>query len=55
MLAEVGRWAGRELLIALVALILFLFTGKYVLRAMHVSEPAMTISARHDVPRPQGN
>jgi MarC family membrane protein len=34
----------RELLIALVALILFLFAGKYVLRALHISEPAMTIS-----------
>ena len=34
----------RELLIALVALILFLFAGKYVLAALHISEPAMTIS-----------
>jgi len=34
----------RELLIALVALIVFLFAGKYVLAALHISEPAMTIS-----------
>jgi multiple antibiotic resistance protein len=34
----------RELLIALVALILFLFAGKYVLAALHISEPAMVIS-----------
>jgi multiple antibiotic resistance protein len=34
----------RELLIALVALVLFLFAGKYVLAALHISEPAMVIS-----------
>jgi MarC family membrane protein len=34
----------RELLIALVALILFLFAGKYVLTALHISEAAITIS-----------
>jgi MarC family membrane protein len=34
----------RELLIALVALILFLFTGKYLLSLMHISEPALAIA-----------
>ena len=38
------RVLGRELLIALVALILFLFAGKYVLAVLHISEPAMVIS-----------
>ena len=34
----------RELLIALVALVLFLFAGRYVLAALHISEPALLIS-----------
>ena len=34
----------RELLIALLALMLFLFAGRYVLAALHISEPALLIS-----------
>ena len=34
----------RELLIALGILCIFLFFGKYILDAMHISEPALTIS-----------
>lgn len=34
----------RELLIALLALILFLFAGKYLLLLMHISEPALAIA-----------
>jgi multiple antibiotic resistance protein len=34
----------RELLIALVALILFLFTGRYLLQVLQLSEPALTIA-----------
>lgn len=34
----------RELLIALVALVTFLFAGKYILSALHISEPALTIA-----------
>lgn len=34
----------RELLIALFALIVFLFAGKYVLAALHISPPALAIS-----------
>jgi multiple antibiotic resistance protein len=34
----------RELLIALFALILFLFAGRYVLAALRISEPALLIS-----------
>ena len=34
----------RELLIALVALLLFLFAGKTILGVLHISEPAMTIA-----------
>jgi len=34
----------RELLIALLALVLFLFAGRYVLAALHISEPALLIS-----------
>lgn len=34
----------RELLIALVALVVFLFAGKHVLAALHISEPALTIA-----------
>jgi multiple antibiotic resistance protein len=34
----------RELLIALLALLLFLFAGRYVLAALHISEPALLIS-----------
>jgi MarC family membrane protein len=34
----------RELLIALVVLIVFLFAGKHLLSAMHISEPALIIA-----------
>jgi multiple antibiotic resistance protein len=34
----------RELLIALLVLIVFLFAGKHLLAAMHISEPALTIA-----------
>jgi small neutral amino acid transporter SnatA (MarC family) len=34
----------RELLIALVALVLFLFTGRYVLEALQISPPALVIA-----------
>jgi multiple antibiotic resistance protein len=34
----------RELCIALVALVLFLFAGKYLLEALHISEPALLIA-----------
>ncbi len=34
----------RELLIALGVLVFFLFTGKYVLSALHISEPGLTLS-----------
>ncbi|MFO0966398.1 MAG: MarC family protein [Gemmataceae bacterium] len=34
----------RELLIALVALVLFLFAGQHILEALHISEPALTLS-----------
>lgn len=34
----------RELFIALVVLVFFLFTGQYVLKMLHISEPALTIS-----------
>jgi multiple antibiotic resistance protein len=34
----------RELLIALVVLVLFLFAGKALLRALHISEPALLIA-----------
>lgn len=34
----------RELLFALVALLVFLVAGKYLLRTLHISEPALTIS-----------
>jgi multiple antibiotic resistance protein len=34
----------RELLIALVALILFLFAGRYLLAVLHISAPALTIA-----------
>ena len=34
----------RELLIALVVLVLFLFTGPYLLRALHISDPALSIA-----------
>jgi len=34
----------RELLIALVALLVFLVAGKYLLRTLHISEPALTIA-----------
>ena len=35
----------RELLIALLALVLFLSAGRYVLAALHISEPALLIGA----------
>ena len=34
----------RELLIALVVMVLFLFAGQYVLQALQISEPTLTIS-----------
>ncbi len=34
----------RELLIALVALVLFLFVGRYLLQVLQLSEPALTIA-----------
>jgi MarC family membrane protein len=34
----------RELLIALLVLIVFLFAGKYLLSAMHISEPALLVA-----------
>jgi len=34
----------RELLIALLALILFLFLGQYLLRLLNISEPALTVA-----------
>jgi MarC family membrane protein len=34
----------RELLIALVALVLFLFLGQHLLRALHISDPALTVA-----------
>lgn len=34
----------RELLIALVILLTFLLTGQYILQALHVSEPALTVA-----------
>ncbi len=34
----------RELLIALGVMVLFLFSGKYVLQLLHVSEPGLTLS-----------
>lgn len=34
----------RELLIALVALVLFLFTGQFVLRFLGISEPSLTVA-----------
>jgi MarC family membrane protein len=34
----------RELLIALLALVVFLFAGKYLLSALHISEPALLIA-----------
>ena len=33
----------RELLIALVAMVLFLFVGQYILQLLSISEPALTI------------
>ena len=34
----------RELFIALIALVLFLFTGQYILNLLQISEPSLTIS-----------
>ncbi|MBW1649593.1 MAG: MarC family protein [Deltaproteobacteria bacterium] len=34
----------RELLIALAVLLLFLFSGEHILKALHISEPALTVS-----------
>jgi len=34
----------RELLIALLALLVFLFTGQYILRALQISNPALTVA-----------
>jgi MarC family membrane protein len=38
------RVVARELIIALVILVAFLFTGPFVLRALHISEQALTIA-----------
>jgi multiple antibiotic resistance protein len=40
--ARVKRVILRELLIALVVLVFFLFAGRYVLQALQISEPALT-------------
>ena len=34
----------RELLIALFAMMVFLFAGRYVLRVLHISEPSLTLA-----------
>ncbi|MCP5048952.1 MAG: MarC family protein [bacterium] len=34
----------RELLIALTALVLFMFTGQYILKLLGISEPSLTMS-----------
>lgn len=34
----------RELLIALVVLVLFLFLGQYLLQVLHISDPALTVA-----------
>lgn len=34
----------RELIFALLALVVFLFAGRYLLEALHISEPALTIA-----------
>ncbi|MCK5201833.1 MAG: hypothetical protein KAR21_25945, partial [Spirochaetales bacterium] len=39
-----GKIIVRELLIALVFLIFFLFFGKYILAGMHITEPALGIA-----------
>jgi multiple antibiotic resistance protein len=42
--ARQNRVVLRELLIALAVLVLFLFTGQYILQALHLTEPALTLS-----------
>jgi MarC family membrane protein len=42
--ARQGRVVMRELLIAYGVLVLFLFTGVYLLHLLHISEPALTIA-----------
>lgn len=42
--ARRARVVMRELLIALVVLLVFLFAGRFVLDVMHISEPALTIA-----------
>jgi MarC family membrane protein len=42
--ARQRRVVVRELLIALGVLVFFLFAGQYVLRVLHISEPALTIA-----------
>lgn len=39
-----GRVVARELLIALVVMVVFLFAGRYALRLLHVSEQALPIA-----------
>lgn len=39
-----GRVVVRELLVAYGILLAFLFTGQYLLRALHVSQPALTLA-----------
>ena len=34
----------RELMIALIVLVIFLFTGQYILQLLHVSEPSLTMA-----------
>src|SRR5207253_1517839 len=39
-----GRVIPREFLIALAALVIFLFVGRFILLALRVSEPALTLA-----------
>lgn len=38
------RVIGRELLIALAVMVLFLFAGRYILNLLHISEPSLSIA-----------
>src|SRR5947207_1095413 len=42
--ARVRRVIVRELLIALAVLVLFLFTGRFILELLHISDPALTLA-----------
>lgn len=42
--ARQNRIVVRELLIALAVLVVFLFLGRYILQALHLTEPALTLS-----------